>query len=172
MNDVNSKLDALTIGLDMRGCPNRCRHCWMGHAPNRYLAEADLRFVHDAFRPYARRLELDTWTREPDFADNYRALWALRAELSDALTPHFELMSVWCAARDPGYVPWLREMGVRRVQLTLFGGEALTDITQAAAVPIGRSCVPSSSYCRPASRRAYRCFSIRRPRRSSIRSKR
>ena len=125
-NDSSLPLDSLTVCLDMQGCPNRCRHCWMGHGPNGHLTEDDLRFVHDAFRPHARVLELHTWTREPDFRDDYRELWALRAALSDVVTPHFELMSVWRAARDPAYVPWLREMGVRRMQLTLFGGEALT----------------------------------------------
>ena len=126
-NLKEKKLNSLIVGLDMRGCPNRCRHCWLGHAPNGNLTGEDLRFVRDAFRPYADRLELDTWVREPDYADDYRELWALRAELSDAVTPHFELMSVWRAARDPGYIPWLYEMGVRQVQLTLFGGERLTD---------------------------------------------
>jgi len=65
--------------------------------------------------------------REPDFADNYKELWTLETELSDRQTPHFELMSVWRAARDPDYVPWLKQLGVQKVQLTLFGGEAMTD---------------------------------------------
>lgn len=23
--------DDIGIGFDIHGCPNRCRHCWMGH---------------------------------------------------------------------------------------------------------------------------------------------
>lgn len=126
-NFKENKLNSLIVGLDMRGCPNRCRHCWLGHAPNGNLSREDLRFVRDAFHPYADKMEIDTWVREPDYADDYRELWALRASLSDAVTPHFELMSVWRAARDPGYIPWLFELGVRRAQLTLFGGERMTD---------------------------------------------
>ena len=33
----------ITVCLDMRGCPNRCRHCWIGHAPNARLPKEALR---------------------------------------------------------------------------------------------------------------------------------
>ncbi len=79
------------------------------------------------FRPFADSLEMDTWYREPDFAEDYRELWALRTSLSDVVTPHFELASVWRVVRDASYVPWLVEQGVKTVQLTLFGGEEMTD---------------------------------------------
>ena len=47
----------ITVCLDMRGCPNRCRHCWLGVTPNGHLEEPDLRFVAQAFRPFTRDLE-------------------------------------------------------------------------------------------------------------------
>jgi len=117
----------ITIAADLYGCPNRCRHCWLGHTPNANLPESTLPRIRDAFRPFADSLEIDWWYREPDFPDNYRELWNLTAALSDCKTPHFELASVWRLVRDPSYAGWLAEKGVRTVQLTLFGGEAITD---------------------------------------------
>ncbi|MDR2515548.1 MAG: hypothetical protein LBD02_10160 [Christensenellaceae bacterium] len=36
-------------------------------------------------------------------------------------------MSVWRAVRDEGYIPWLKSLGLKMVQLTLFGGREMTD---------------------------------------------
>ncbi|MBQ3864641.1 MAG: hypothetical protein II781_02255, partial [Clostridia bacterium] len=124
---VNLSVPSLIAALDMYGCPNRCRHCWLGHSANPRLTTDDLVFVRDSFRPFTDHLEVDTWMREPDYASTYRELWDLREQLSDSVQPHFELMSVWRAVRDPAYIPWLYGMGVRRMQLTFFGGETLTD---------------------------------------------
>ena len=117
----------ITIALDMYGCPNRCRHCWLGHTPNGHMPVSALRETAEAFRPYTDSLETDWWYREPDYPDNYRELWDLTASLSDRKTPHFELISVWRLARDPSYIRWLQARGVNTVQLTMFGGESMTD---------------------------------------------
>ena len=111
----------------MKGCPNRCRHCWLGAYPNGNLNEEDLKFAARQFKPLANSFELDFWYREPDFGDNYKEQWKLTEELSDVKTPHFELMSFWRAARDKDYIPWLYSQGVRNCQLTLFGGEEKTN---------------------------------------------
>ena len=39
----------------------------------------------------------------------------------------FELASFWRLVRDPDYAGFLKEVGVRQVQLTFFGLEELTD---------------------------------------------
>ncbi|RKJ40704.1 radical SAM protein [Acutalibacter sp. 1XD8-33] len=117
----------IDVVLDMLGCPNRCRHCFVGWRPNPRLDEADLRFAAEAFRPYAQDITVYDWNREPDFGEDYREKWALCQELSTVPPERFELASVWRLARDPSYAPWLKSLGVRCVQLTLFGGEALTD---------------------------------------------
>ena len=117
----------ITIAADLYGCPNRCRHCWLGHTPNAHLPKTVLSDIRAAFRPFADSLEIDWWYREPDYPDDYRELWDLSASLSDRKTPHFELASVWRLVRDPSYADWLAEKGVQAVQLTLFGGEAMTD---------------------------------------------
>lgn len=114
--------------LDLRGCPNRCRHCWLGVTPNGRLPASALEYVADQFRPYADGLEVFDWYREPDYGDDYRALRALCARLSDGQTPHFELVSVWRLVRDDAYAGWLSSLGLKAAQLTLFGGEETTDL--------------------------------------------
>lgn len=121
------KFKKITVCLDMRGCPNRCKHCWLGNTPNGCLTEKDLRDVAESFRPYAEKLEVYDWYREPDFAENYKEMWALCNALSDEHAPHFELVSFWRLARDGDYAKWLAELGVKYAQLTLFGGEEMTD---------------------------------------------
>lgn len=118
----------LDLVVDMYGCPNRCLHCWIGHMPNRRMRDGDDRFIVDFFRPYFDRIAFYSWLREPDYCDDYRERWEKDLRLSVNEVPkRFELASFWRIVRDPSYVPFLREVGVRRVQLTFFGLEALTD---------------------------------------------
>ena len=121
------KFKKLTLCLDMYGCPNRCRHCWVGHSPNGHMTSDDLEKTAAMFKPYAVEFEIFDWYREPDFRNNYKELWELRSRLSDTVTPHFELISVWRIVRDSEYVKWLVSLGLKKAQLTLFGGEAATD---------------------------------------------
>lgn len=121
----------------MAGCPNRCRHCWLGNPPNRRVTEDTLRWVVKQFRewvrpgetePFARPLVVQTWTREPDFAPNYRELWELEKELSDdGAAVRFDLLSIWRLARDEGYAGWARDVGTEVCQISFFGLEENTD---------------------------------------------
>lgn len=119
--------EKITACLDMYGCPNRCKHCWLGVTPNGKLSIDDLRFVSNEFRPYTGNLEIADRYREEDFADNYKELWEVTTDLSDSKTPHFDNISYWRAVRDKEYVPWLYSLGVRTAQLTIFGDEETTD---------------------------------------------
>ena len=119
--------EKITVCLDMAGCPNRCRHCWLGATPNGRLTEDDLQYCAEAFRPFAKDLSVCSWYREPDYLNHYQELHELENHLSTTKTPHFELMSFWRAVRDPTYVPWLRSLNVSACQLTLFGSEETTD---------------------------------------------
>ena len=121
-------LKKITLALDLAGCPNRCRHCWLGWGPNGGLSREDLAWAAEAFRPYARELAVYDWYREPDYSEDYRERWELCESLS---TPgsgreHFELASLWRLARDESYAAWLKGLGVNAVQVTLFGGEEAT----------------------------------------------
>ncbi len=124
---MNERFTHIIVCLDMAGCPNRCKHCWVGHAPNGHLTDDDLRFVAEAFRPFTDYLAVYDWYREPDYQDHYEALWTLCQRLSDVHEAHFEPISFWRIVRDPRYVKWLSALGLKRAQLTLFGGPETTD---------------------------------------------
>lgn len=128
----------INIAFDMHGCPNRCRHCWLGSRPNGMLSEDDLRWAAQQFRNYVRRgdrqpyfktLSVVSWVREPDYADDYKQLYELEVELSDVKTyrAEWELLSVWRLAREEGYARWARQIGVETCQISLFGMRATTD---------------------------------------------
>ena len=120
------------LSFDMFGCPNRCRHCYIGRLPNWNMTEEDVRWAVDQFRRYTRSgddhpffeaINAVTWIREPDFSDDYKRLYELEVELSDMKTfrAQWELMSIWRAARDEGYAPWAHSIGIRTCQMSFFG---------------------------------------------------
>lgn len=118
----------LTICLDMAGCPNRCKHCWIGHMPNQNLSDSDASFVVDCFKPYFLNITFYSWLREPDYCKNYRNRWILDNKLSSGKKPkRFELASFYRLVRDKEYIEFLKDVGVKKVQLTLFGLESFTD---------------------------------------------
>lgn len=121
------KFKKITVCLDMHGCPNRCKHCWLGATPNGSLNAEDLRYTAEQFRPYTRKLEVYDWYREPDYGSDYKEMWELCEELSDVHAPHFELVSFWRLARDEKYAEWLADLGMKYAQLTIFGDESMTD---------------------------------------------
>jgi hypothetical protein len=130
--------DVHGVALDMHGCPNRCRHCYLGPAPGGHMAEADLRWAVKQFRGFlgeshghrARsKLQVSTWLREPDLGGDYQRLHELECELSDAPSERasWELLSVWRAAHDPEYPHWAHDIGVRVCQISFFGLDKATD---------------------------------------------
>lgn len=98
---------SIMVCLDMFGCPNRCKHCWIGHSPNGNLTNDDLRFVAEKFRPFTNSLTVYDWYREPDYKDGYKERWNLCQSLSNTHEQHFELISVWRIVRDKEYAKWL-----------------------------------------------------------------
>lgn len=118
----------LSICADMHGCPNRCLHCWLSHMENRPMEKGADEWIVDKFRPYFETIDFYSWLREPDFCADYRAQWERDKALSVGCVPkRFELASFWRLVRDPSYVGFLGDVGVRCVQLTFFGLERTTD---------------------------------------------
>jgi hypothetical protein len=125
----------VAIGFDMFGCPNRCRHCFMGPLPNQQIDEQDVRRIAGLFRDYRggqdapvfQKVWVSTSIREPDFSDDYRRLYELEAELSDGKPWRYELLSIWRLGRDQGYAPWARTVGPDTCQITFFGEQDTTD---------------------------------------------
>ena len=118
----------LSLVVDMFGCPNRCGHCWIGHMPNRKMDGDSNIWIVDFFKPYFKNIAYYSWLREPDYCDDYRHRWERDKQISVGIQPErFELASFWRIVRDPQYVKFLKEVGVKKVQLTFFGMEEMTD---------------------------------------------
>ena len=118
------------VALDLAGCPNRCRHCYLGTGPNRPMSTDDLRAVAKAFTAWKRpggsaayfdEVWVSSWYREPDFRDDYREMHELEHALSRGEPERYELLSVWRLAQDEGYAGWASGIGPRTCQITLFG---------------------------------------------------
>lgn len=122
------RFNKITIAVDMAGCPNRCKHCWIGHLKNEKMSEDDLKYVANTFAEYTNCLEFYSWFREPDYHNNYKKLWELDNKISKNINPkRFELLSFWRINRDEEYVKWAYDIGVRKCQLTFFGLQEKTD---------------------------------------------
>lgn len=122
------KTNNLTILADMYGCPNRCKHCWLGHMPNRKMPDNSDKLLVEYFKPYFHSVTFYSWVREPDYCDNYAERWEKDNEISVNSKPRrFELASFWRLVRDDNYVRFLKSVGVNTVQLTFFGTEEMTD---------------------------------------------
>lgn len=131
-----SKINRKQIGIafDMRGCPNRCRHCYLGKADHRRLSETDVRWGVSQFRQFLARgntpiekLSVATCFREPDYGDDYRQLYDLEAELSDGDPSRYELLSIWRLARDATYARWAKSVGPDTCQISFFGMRETND---------------------------------------------
>ncbi len=111
------KFKEITVCLDMYGCPNRCRHCWLGVTPNGSMSASKIEFTAGQFRPFTDCFHIYSWYREPDYRDNYQELYKLCSQFSDSPIEHFELASFWRLVRDKEYVKWLSSLGLKKVQL-------------------------------------------------------
>ena len=120
--------EQLNLVVDMNGCPNRCLHCWLGHMPNRRMEDGADAFIMEYFSPYFDRIAFYSWLREPDFCDGYRERWERDLAISkNAVPQRFELASFYRIVRDEEYLPFLKSVGVKKVQLTFFGLEETQD---------------------------------------------
>ena len=132
---VNWNMDYLGVMVDMAGCPNRCRHCWLGSHKNGAMTRDEFRKTAEQFRNWRnengdgiKELGFFSWWREPDYRNDYKELWALEQELSSpGCAKRFELLSVWRLARDENYAKWAAALEPRFCQISFFGVEAATD---------------------------------------------
>ena len=128
-------MDYLSVMVDMAGCPNRCRHCWLGSHRNGNISIDNFRNIADEFRNWRdenghaiNELGFFSWWREPDFRDDYRELWQLEKELSSpGQAQRFELLSVWRLAHDKNYAKWAATLPPKACQISFFGMEENTN---------------------------------------------
>lgn len=118
----------LNLVVDMYGCPNRCLHCWLGHLPNRKMEKGSDSFIVNYFSPFFDKIAYYSWLREPDYCDDYEERWQRDLKISKNTFPErFELASFYRIVRDEKYIPFLRSVGVKKVQLSFFGLESTQD---------------------------------------------
>ncbi|MCL2361830.1 MAG: radical SAM protein [Defluviitaleaceae bacterium] len=121
-------MQSLSVAVDMAGCPNRCRHCWLGNHRNGKMTTQELCDIARQFSAYVQELTVHSWWREPDYRDDYRELWALEQELSSpGMAKRFELLSIWRLARDESYASWAANLEPKVCQISFFGMEESTD---------------------------------------------
>ena len=133
--NYNWNIDYLGVMIDMAGCPNRCRHCWLGSHKNGSMTVDDFRNIAGQFKNWRdengesiHELGFFSWWREPDFRDDYRELWRLEQDLSSpGRAQRFELLSIWRLARDESYTKWAATLPPKACQITFFGMEENTD---------------------------------------------
>ena len=110
----------LNLVVDMNGCPNRCLHCWLGHMTNRRMEKGADSFIVDFFSPFFDKIAYYSWLREPDYCDDYEERWKRDLEISKNTVPErFELASFYRIVRDETYVPFLKSVGVKKVQFPI-----------------------------------------------------
>ena len=126
--------EGVGLAFDMRGCPNRCRHCYLGPGSNYTLSEEDVRWGVSQFRDLIairntpiKKLSVSTWFREPDFGGDYRKLYDLEAELGDGKPNRYELLSVCRLAQDDTYAQWAKSVGPDTCQISFFGMRETND---------------------------------------------
>ena len=117
----------LSLVVDMHGCPNRCKHCWLGHMTNYKMNEEDDLKIIEYFQPYFKEVSYYSWLREPDYTDNYKERWERDNQISTLKPMRFELASFYRIVRDPKYIEFLKSVGTKKVQLTFFGLKEMTD---------------------------------------------
>ncbi|NLO49462.1 MAG: radical SAM protein [Clostridiales bacterium] len=128
-------LSNLGVMVDMAGCPNRCRHCWLGSHRNGHLSVSAFRNISEQFRNWRdengmaiKELGFFSWWREPDYRSDYKELWRLEQELSSpGCAQRFELLSTWRLAHDKDYANWAAALEPKACQVTFFGMEDNTD---------------------------------------------
>ncbi|MEA4824731.1 MAG: radical SAM protein [Clostridiaceae bacterium] len=131
----NQNIPYLGVMADMAGCPNRCRHCWLGARKNGHMSVGDFKDIAAQFKSWRGsggsgivEMSFFSWWREPDFRDDYRELWRLEQELSSpGQAKRFELLSTWRLARDETYAKWAAMLPPKACQITFFGMEENTD---------------------------------------------
>ncbi len=125
----------LGVMADMAGCPNRCRHCWLGGHKNGSIGVEEFKEIAAEFKNWRdesgrgiEELGFFSWWREPDYRDDYRELWQLEQELSSpGRAQRYELLSIWRLARDESYAAWAATLKPTACQISFFGMQENTD---------------------------------------------
>ncbi len=130
---------SVSLAFDLCGCPNRCRHCWLGQASAQTM---DRRQAVDLFTRFRSRVAengaevgvhhvkyFGSYFREPHLCAEYRSLRQLELKLNGGIdyAADYQLLSVWRLAHDAEYAGWAKSINTRKCQIALFGLEGTND---------------------------------------------
>lgn len=128
----------ISISFDVYGCPQRCKHCWLGH-PKHYKMDVDevistfinIKQEQHINRYYDSEVEyLGVGFREPHYGNDYKELYGRGDEINGCkleVEKKYELISLWRLVRDKDYIKWLKNRGINRAQLKVFGLKKTND---------------------------------------------
>lgn len=124
-----------TLLVEVAGCPNACRHCFLEGTPRGDERGPDwARALHALFSEYARGRgepppEVSLYMQEPFYHSRWREMLELEEELNGTSGRDRLLKKRWRAlvtvgwriAREETFARWLKDYGYDVVQLTFFG---------------------------------------------------
>ncbi len=127
----------VSIAFDLYGCPQACKHCWLGPQKKGNISFNEALLEFDAIKKFQEKerfhdadieyLGIDY--REPHFGDNYKVEYAVVDEINGTkfdIDHDFQLVSLWRIAKDRSYPAWCKERGIDGAQLKVFGGKDAT----------------------------------------------
>ena len=128
----------ISIAFDIYGCPQRCKHCWVGHQNHSKMniekvisTFLDIKKEHNKNNYYGTKVNnIRVDIREPHYGDDYKKLYSRVDEIngySVEVENNFELISLWRLIRDKDYVDWIKNRGIKSAQLKVFGSEKTND---------------------------------------------
>ncbi len=117
----------IDLCFNINGCPNKCKHCYLNGKPTGKMNISIIEEQIQKFNCSGYNTNVYSWYLEPDFSSNYKELYTWEQHNSVHKHTHFELASDYRLVRDPDYIKWLKELGLKKIQLTFFGLEELTN---------------------------------------------
>lgn len=147
LDDIGKKVEIIMvkiydnkicISFDVFGCPQRCKHCWLGHPEH---SNMNIEEVFSFFKKIKKEQQKNNYFgakieylgidfREPRFGDDYKELYNKVDKINGCsleAEKDFELISLWRLVRDEEYVNWIKERGIKRAQLKVFGLKETND---------------------------------------------
>ncbi|GEM_PF-1355964 len=127
--------NSISVAFDMAGCPQRCRHCYLGHPAHQPMDAQEVMAAFEQIQSWGRSSGIDIGFlqphfREPHEAPDYQELYSCCDRVNGQVVEverQFELLNLERISSDPQYLPWVKQRGIQRCQLKLFGMEAVNN---------------------------------------------
>ena len=129
----------ISISFDVYGCPQRCKHCWLGQ-PKHSKMDTDeviatfenIKNEQNRYHYFDAEVEyFDVGFREPHYGNDYKELYQKVDKINRCsleVERNFNLISLWRLVRDDEYVKWIKNRGIKGAQLKVFGLKETNEI--------------------------------------------